>query len=136
MDKAMKLKNYLVLDKLFIESINYFLKVPIPITVTFMLDKCLDVMSKELEKIEKHKLEIYKKYATISQNEKGDAIYDIQQTSEENKMNFKKDMEELLNIEFEIPIENKFEINVSKVSNFDISYEYFNKLKNIIDFKN
>lgn len=130
----MKLSNSILLDNVFVEALKFFSKLHLPITISFMLDKCLEVMQKELEFVNKKREDLIKKYGVASTDERGTS-YDVFKSSPENQKSFVSEMNELLAIEFELPIEKKLEVSLKKIENIEISTEYVNKLKFLLDFK-
>jgi hypothetical protein len=128
----MKLKNFVLLDNSFVEAMKYFSKQHIPIALAFSLDKCLDDMQKEMERVNKHRNELFKKYGNEKELENGEKVV---QVSPENIPAFTSEMNELINLEFEVPIDKKIGVSLSKLANLDISPEYLNKLKMLIEFK-
>ncbi len=131
----MKIKNFFLIDKSFIDSLKYMTQVHLPITISFSLDKCFEVIEKELKHVENKRLEIYKRYAIYVDLGEGKGHYTLEGVSGDNLNSFHQEMNELINIEFNIPIESKFQLSISKLKDVELSIEYLNKLKLLFDFK-
>ncbi len=63
--------------------------------------------------------------------------YDVNKSSEENRKKFASEMNDLLALEFDIPLEKKLEIDVNNkdFENLHLSSEKIAKLELLIDFK-
>lgn len=131
----MKIKNIVLLDKEFVDALVFFSKQLLPIAVSYMLDKCFPIIQKELESFNKSREDLIKAYAFATHNEDGSVNYEMSRASQDNQKQFWSEFNDLIGIEFELPIENKLELSFKKVPDLVISSEYLNKLKVLIDFK-
>jgi hypothetical protein len=134
----MKLKNYVLFDKFFLETCFSLHKQDVPIRVSFPLKKLLEVFEKEEKVVTLSRDGLYKKYGnpvykTVDEKEELEG-YKI---SIDNQTIFQNEINDLINMEFEIPIENKIEIQVNdpKFENLNLSSEKILTLEKIFEFK-
>lgn len=130
----MKIKNVVLLDKEFLKVCGEVHKMDIPMKISFPLRKIVEVLEIEEKRVENMKTELYKKYGNpIFENEeiKG---YEIVKDKVED---FSREFNDLCQFEFEIPIENKIEVDINDPSlkNLNISSEKIFKLELLFNFK-
>lgn len=134
----MKLKNIALLDKEFLKTCMFIHKQDLPIKISYPLKKVIEILEKEEKTVETYKNDLIKKYGQTVLDESDNIIgYNVSKASKENQESYVKEMEELISIEFEIPIEKKFEIDINNdiYKDLQLSSEKITKLETLFEFK-
>lgn len=132
----MKVKNFVLFDNLFTEALMFFVKLHIPVKVSFPLEKCLKKFQEEEVAVRTARDNLVKKYGEIVVDKEGNPqAWDIAKASKENQDLFNKEIIELINMEFELPIDNRIEVSIKDLEKVNVSTEYLNKMSLLIDIK-
>ncbi len=132
----MKIRNAVLFDVNFIESLMHFTKLQLPIKVSYPLQKCLKLFQTEEVAVKASRDELIKKYGAPQMNEKEEAIgWDISKASKEDQEKFINEFNDLMGFEIELPIENKLVLKLANVENLNVSVEHLNSIGSLIDFQ-
>lgn len=132
----MKMKNGIMLNTNFVDALSNFIKLQLPIKVSFPLQKCLKVFQTENTSVLTAKDELIKKYGVPHYNDKDEIIgWDVNKAPKENRDNFVKEYIELSEFDFDLPLEKKLEVNVKDIEDLKISTEHLMLLEHLVDFK-
>lgn len=132
----MKIKNGVLLNQNFVEALMHFSRLPLPIKVSFPLQKCLKVFQAEETPIRAAKDDLIKKYGEPILNESGESIgWNIGKASKQNQDKFMKELAEFMELEFEIPLEKKLELTIKDVEDLKISSDHLVSMELLVDFK-
>lgn len=132
----MKIKNGILLNNWFIDALSAFVKLPLPVRVSFPLQKCLKVFQAEEPSIRTAKEELVKKYGQPQYNDEKQLIgWDITKAKELDKQKFSEEFSALINIEFDIPLESKLELNIKEIEDLKVSSEHLMNIQELIIIK-
>lgn len=106
----MKLKNQIFLNDQFIQSVNKIASSRIPAISAFKLLKVIKVLEQENATFTTAKNNLIHKYGTPKEN--GSVAID---PSSENYQEFAKEFQEIIDLEFEIPGDDKITISASQI---------------------
>lgn len=132
----MKVKNFVLFDNVFTEALMFFVKLHIPVKVSFPLEKCLKRFQEESVSVNAARDNLVKKYGEIVVDKDGNPqAWDISKANKENQDLFSKEILELMNMEFELPVEDRIVVSVKDLEKVSISTEYLNKMRVLVDFR-
>lgn len=141
----MKIKNFVLFDTVFIDALMTFVKLPIPMRASFPLDKCLKKFQEEEIAVKTARDNLVKKYGEVTYYDANDQIpegasvgdpkgWDVSLASNKNQEMFSKEVTDLMNLEFDIHIDNKIKLSVSEIEDVKVSTSHINKIRLLIDF--
>lgn len=118
----MNLKNAIVFDNPFLDAFKKMLKFPLPAGVSLQLIQTFKAISEQQSNIFQVRDNLIERYGKI---ENGNPIFN----SEEDEKSFMTEMNNLLKLEFEVPLKEKVELSDS----VNISGEEILLLKDILN---
>ena len=128
----MKIKNMVLFDSNFIESLMKFTEMQLPIKISYSLKKCLNIFKTEENELKLHRDDLIKKYGTCITNDAGELIYDLNKSDKKSQESFFQEYNELMDLEVELPIEDKLSISLKDIENKFISAKHIVAIEPLI----
>lgn len=110
----MKLKNYILINEGFIKLIGEFTSYRIKPTIAFTLLKLIKELNQEKQNIEDGRNNLIKKYGEETEVE-GKQQISIKNDDKVAIEAFSKEFNEILNLDFELSIENKIDMDCNEI---------------------
>lgn len=112
-----------------------FVKLPVSVKVSFPLEKCLKKFQEEDIIAKTARDGLIKKYGEVIFDKDGQVEgWSIDKAPKDRQEQFRSEISELANIEFDIPIESKLSMKISDFGDSKISSEHITKMRLLIDF--
>lgn len=141
----MKIKNYVLFDTVFIDALMAFANLPIPVKASYPLSKCLKIFHKEEVSLKTAKNNLIKKYGEETFYDENDILpegvkigsqkgWDMTIAPIENQNAYNKEIYDLVNMEFDIDLEDKINLSLNDIGNLEVSAGHIDKISLIVEF--